>query len=218
MLSVCIVATVQSQTSTTLQTSTWSFRGEFIQAFSCELFCPCHWNATPDADFCKFNIAIRIKQGHYGNTRLDGLEIWLSGDFGGDLGDGEGEVVQFAFERAATHDQVDGVLDILSVIYPVNWKRIIGVARTAIEWRKDSDKAYAKRGDGKGEITLTFIKGSDKKTPVVINNLAYFASKKNYGFNLARANYNAKVGEDSFAFDNSNGSYVEVESSGTIEQ
>ena len=163
-------------------------------------------------------MAIRIKQGRYGDIKLDGLKLWMSGDFGDDLADGEGDVVQFAFERSATHEQVDGVLDILSTIYPVNWKRIIGVERTTIEWRKDNDKAYAKRGDGKGEIEMKFVRGSDKKTPVVINNLAYFAAKKNYGFDLARAKHNGKVGEDSFTFDNSNGFYIEVESSGVIEQ
>ena len=172
----------------------------------------------PDKDFCKFNIAIRIKQGRYGATKLDGMKIWLSGDFGDDLSDDEGDVVQFAFEPSSTYEQVDGALDILSTVYPITWERIIGIERTAMEWKKDSDKAYAKRSDGKGEIGLTFVKSSDKNTLTVMNNLAYFAAKKNYGFNIACAKQKAKVGEDSFAFDTSNGFYIEVESSGVIEQ
>jgi hypothetical protein len=34
----------------------------------------------PDKDFCKFNNAIKIKSGHVGKVKLDGLKLWMSGD------------------------------------------------------------------------------------------------------------------------------------------
>ena len=198
--------------------STWSFRAECIEACSCALFCPCYWNKAPDKDLCQFNIAARVKQGHYGDTRLDGLKFWMTGDFGADFSDGETKVVQFAFEPSATHEQVDALLAILSEIYPFHWRRIVGIQRTSIEWKKENLQARAERGDGKGKIMMTFVKGNDGKTPVVINNLTYFGAKKNYGFYLARANHHAKVGADSFTFDGVTGFYIEVESSGAVDQ
>ena len=94
--------------------------------------------------------------------------------------------------------------------------RVVGVERTTIEWTKEDDKAYAKRGDGKGEVEITFVLGSDGKTPVVINNLTYFGAKKNNGFHLARSKHHAKVGEDSFEFDGRTGFFIGVETSGTV--
>ena len=211
VLSLFIAVSAQSQTPT------WSFKAEHIEACSCDLFCPCYFSPIPDKEFCKFNIAIRVKQGQYGDTKLDGLKLWMSGDFGGNFENNETNMVQFAFEPSATHEQVDGLLVILSYIYPFHWKRIVGTERTTIEWKKENDKAHAKRGDGKGEVTLTFVKGSDGKTPVVVNNLTYFGAKKNDGFNLARAKHSAKVGSSPFVFESSNGFYIEVESSGNVE-
>ena len=98
-------------------------------------------------------------------------------------------------------------------IFPVRWKKVVGVERTTIEWTKRKDGAFAKRVDGKGEVSLTFVKGTDA-TPVVIQNMTYFGAKRNNGFHIARAKHNAKVGEDSFAFDGTTGFYIELESSG----
>ncbi len=196
------------------QTPSWSYDAEYIEACSCDLFCPCYFGPSPDKDFCKFNMAVRIKEGHYGKTKLNGMKVWITGDLGDNFGDGETEFVQFAFEPSATQEQVDGVLAILGNIYPVRWKKVVGVERTTIEWNKGGDKATAQRGDGKGEMTLTFVKGNDGKSPVVIKNLTYFAAKKNNGFVLAHSKHSAKVGEGSFAFDKATGFFIELISSG----
>jgi len=161
-------------------------------------------------------MAYKISEGHYGETKLDGMKFWISGDLGDDFGDGEAEIVQFAFEPEATQKQVDGVLAILGELFPVTWKQVVGVERTTIEWTKEDDKAYAKRGDGKGEVEITFVLGSDGKTPVVINNLTYFGAKKNNGFYLARSKHSATVGEDSFEFDGRTGFFIGLETSGTV--
>lgn len=212
VLTVLIAVSAQSQTTT------WSFKAEDIEACSCNLFCPCYWSTTPNHGFCRFNMAYRVSEGHYGETELDGLKFWISGDLGDDFGDGETEVVQFAFEPEATQAQIDGVLAILGEIFPVRWKRVVGIEKTEIEWKKEADKAYAKRGDGKGEVALTFVLGNDGKTPVVINNMTYFGAKKNSGFHLARSKHHAKVGDDSFEFDGRTGFFIEVETSGTVKE
>ncbi len=161
-------------------------------------------------------MAFKVSDGRYGNTNLDGLKFWVSGDLGDDFGDGETEVVQFAFEPSASQEQIDGVLAILGDIFPVHWKRVLGVERTAIRWNKTADKASASRADGKGAIELTAVMGNDGKTPVVIRNLTYFGAKKNHGFYLARSKHHAKMGASSFAFNNMTGFFVEVETSGLV--
>jgi hypothetical protein len=196
------------------KTPSWSFKAQDIESCSCELFCPCYWSTKPEKEFCKFNMAYKVIEGHYGKTKLHGMKFWVSGDLGNDFGDGETEAVQFAFEPSATQEQIDGVLAILGNIFPVRWKKVIGVERTPIAWKKEGDKAMAKRGDGKGQEELTFVKGNDGKTPVVIKNLTFFGAKKNNGFNIARSVHSAKLGDDSFSFNGTTGFFIEIESSG----
>ena len=108
----CVLAALFSVNAQS-QAETWSFKAEDIEACSCDLFCPCYWTTTPQHGFCRFNMAYKISEGHYGETKLDGMKFWISGDLGDDFGDGEAEIVQFAFEPEATQKQVDGVLAIL---------------------------------------------------------------------------------------------------------
>ena len=67
----------------------WRFNAEYIEACSCNLFCACYFNPTPDKDFCNFNNAIRVKKGHYGDVKLDGMKIWMSGNLGANFADGD---------------------------------------------------------------------------------------------------------------------------------
>src|SRR5690242_6169377 len=69
----------------------WHFNAQYIEACSCNLFCSCYMDAKPDKDFCKMDNAIRVKSGHYGNVKLDGMKIWMSGDLGANFAKGEAE-------------------------------------------------------------------------------------------------------------------------------
>src|SRR5207247_640152 len=54
----------------------WHFTAEYIEACSCNLFCPCFFYSRSDKDFCEFNNAIQVKRGHYGDVKLDGMKLW----------------------------------------------------------------------------------------------------------------------------------------------
>jgi hypothetical protein len=74
-----------------------------------------------DKDFCKFNNAIKIKEGHVGNVKLDGMKIWMAGDLGGDFTKGFNSAV-VTFEPSATKEQVDAVMTLVPKLYPGNWE------------------------------------------------------------------------------------------------
>ena len=56
----------------------WHFNGTVIEACSCPMFCQCYFNTEPALHktehgaehFCKFNMAYKINEGHYGKTDL----------------------------------------------------------------------------------------------------------------------------------------------------
>jgi len=68
----------------------WHFNGTVIEACSCPMFCPCYFNTEPALNhtehgaehFCKFNMAYKVNEGHYGDTDLAGVKFWVAGDLG----------------------------------------------------------------------------------------------------------------------------------------
>jgi hypothetical protein len=191
----------------------WSLKASYIEACSCELFCPCYFNTHPDKDYCKFNNVIKIEKGHYGNVKLDGMKLWMAGDLGGDFSKGELKSVYFTFEPSASQEQVDAALKVFAKIYPAKFMDQ-GVDRAPIVWEKKGKTAYAKLGAGQAEVTLSVVTGNDGKSPVVIKNLTYWGAKKNNGFVMAKSKHHYKGHQLDYAFDDANGFLIELESSG----
>ena len=96
----------------------WSIKASYIEACSCELFCPCYFNTHPEHDFCKFNMGVKIEKGNYGNVKLDGMNLWISGDLGRDWSKGDMKTAIFTFEPSATQEQVDAAMNVFPHIYP----------------------------------------------------------------------------------------------------
>jgi hypothetical protein len=191
----------------------WSLKASYIEACSCDLFCACYFNTHPDKDYCKFNNAIKIEKGHYGNVKLDGMKLWMAGDLGGDFSKGEMKSVYFTFEPSATQEQVDAALKVFAMIYPAKFMDQ-GVDRAPIVWEKKGKTAYAKLGDGQAEVTLSVVTGNDGRSPVVIKNLTYWGAKKNNGFVMAKSKHHYKGHQLDYAFEDANGFLIELESSG----
>jgi hypothetical protein len=194
----------------------WSLKASYIEACSCDLFCPCYFNTHPEKDFCKFNNVVKIEKGNYGDVKLDGMKLWISGDLGGDFSKGEMKSAYFTFEPSATQEQVDGALKVFAKIYPAKFMDS-GVDRAPIVWEKKGKTAHARLGDGQGEVSLSVVTGNDGKSPVVIKNLTYWGAKKNNGFVMAKSKHHYKGHQLDYAFEDANGFLIEIESSGGAE-
>jgi hypothetical protein len=57
----------------------WRMRGDVMEACSCATTCPCNFGSDPIPLPCEVVLGWRITDGHYGNTRLDGLNVVLYG-------------------------------------------------------------------------------------------------------------------------------------------
>ncbi len=191
----------------------WSIKATFIDACSCNLLCPCFFNTHPDKDFCKYNTAVKIQKGNYGEVKLDGMRVWMSGDMGADFSNGEFKSMYFTFEPSATQEQVDAAMKVLSFVSPAKAKDT-GIDRAPIVWQRKGKTAYAKLGDGQGEVSLSVLTGKDGKNPIVLKNIALGAEKKNNGFILAKSKHHYKGHQLDYAFEDKSGGIYEIESSG----
>jgi hypothetical protein len=161
----------------------------YIEACSCDQFCPCYFNdhatAHGDAHFCKFNNVLRVDKGYYKETKLDGVKVWLAGDLGSEWSKGKADWLVVNFDRSVSKAQQEAMSDILFQLYPMKWN-VLGVDSIPIAWEVKDGTAHARLGNGKGEVILARFSGSNNNSnqEVVIRNLKYWAAQSNDGFRM----------------------------------
>jgi hypothetical protein len=78
----------------------WRMRGDVMEACSCATTCPCNFGSDPIPLPCEVVIGWRISDGHYGNTRLDSLNVVLYGRIPGNAFQGNWTVGVYLDQRA----------------------------------------------------------------------------------------------------------------------
>jgi|GEM_PF-2736510 len=58
--------------------SKYEIKGNELEGCECTSVCPCIWSADATADQCRNLLGWEIIEGHYGSTKLDGLEFAAS--------------------------------------------------------------------------------------------------------------------------------------------
>ena len=91
----------------------WKIRGPEIVICNCSWGCPCQFNSLPSEGNCRAAIAIRIDEGHFGKTRLDGLSVAVLVAWPGAIHEGRGQCLPVIDERASP-EQREALLTILS--------------------------------------------------------------------------------------------------------
>ena len=127
----------------------WYLKAHIDEACSCPLFCPCYFNPSPAGDRCNFNNVFTVERGYYGDTVLDGMHVWISGNLKGDLAKGFDGVI-LAFEPGATEAQVKGFAAIATKLYPLPMDKVVTTDRTQITILHTPQKHVASRADGAG--------------------------------------------------------------------
>ncbi len=190
----------------------WSVKADYIEACSCSMFCSCYFNTKPEGGhMCQFDNAVKIAEGHVGDTKVDGLKFWLSGDLGGDFTKGMKSGI-ITVEPTASKAQVEAIKFLVGKIYPVKWGSV-AVDKAPITWEKNGLNGHAKLGNGQGEVSLKGVKGPDG-SETVINNLKYWGAQKNDGFHLAYGTHHYKGHGYNYSYKNMNGFFIHIESEG----
>ena len=195
---------------------TWSVKADYIEACSCNLFCQCYFSTTPEGgEFCEFNNAVKIREGHVGDTKLDGVKFWLSGDLGGDFSKGEMKSAVMTFDKGTTDDQKKAIAFLVGKIYPVKWGKVV-TDEQPITWQRDGNNGMAMIGDGTiGKVELTGVVANGKIA--TIHNLTYWGAQSNTGFELAHSVHHYKGNGFDYDENNKNGFFITIESHGDVD-
>jgi len=91
----------------------WRIVGDEVSTCNCAWGCPCQFNALPTHGRCEAIVAVRIHEGHYGPTRLDGVTYAGAYWWPGALHEGNG-ICQMVIDERATPAQREALLKITS--------------------------------------------------------------------------------------------------------
>lgn len=113
----------------------WQMKGQYLKSCNCAPGCPCDFWAAPTHGKCEGMCAMRIAEGYFGTTRLDGL-IWGGTYFWpGPLHEGNGTFQPYILE-SATPAQRAALLTIMSGKAGDSWFEVLAaVVSTVLEPR-----------------------------------------------------------------------------------
>ncbi len=160
----------------------WTLRGELALSCSCTVFCPCVLSLgqhPPTEAHCQGWAAIRIDEGRYGETELDGVKAGLLLEIPGLMSRGNWTTALFVDEKASIYavkaltrifsGRAGGSTHLLSILVG----SFLGVRQVPITYEVNGDTRIVqieKMIDG----ALTPIPGAQKGDNVVIRNSGYW--------------------------------------------
>lgn len=160
----------------------WRIVADETGTCNCAWGCPCQFNALPTHGRCEAIVAVRIREGHYGSTKLDGVTFAAAYWWPGAVHEGNG-VVQLAIDERATPEQRRALLNITSgkegctffEIFAAVVSKALDPIFTRIELTSDREKRMAElKVPGLGEFRVEPIKnpvtGEDHRALIKLPN------------------------------------------------
>jgi hypothetical protein len=198
----------------------FSMTASYIEACSCDMFCPCYFNnhstMHSDKQFCRANLVLKVDTGYYKSTKLDGAKVWVSTDLGSDWSTGKDSWVVMTFDPSDTAEQKAALSDILGQLYPFKWEKA-ATDTAAFSWNVDQTTgvAHAQMNNGKGEVVLERVAGTNPNQEIVIPNLKYWQAQSNNGFRMWKTNVENYSGQGhEFEYKGTNGFLITITFSG----
>jgi hypothetical protein len=227
-LFVCSIALLLlGVTSASSPKNDFEITSTYIEACSCDMFCPCYFNTHStnhtamgehhaEEHFCRANLVFKVDKGHYKDVKLDGARVWLSSDLGSDWSTGADSWLVLTFDPSVTAAQKAAFNDIIPQLMSIPWKSV-KTESAPFSWNIDthSGVASARREDGKAEVILERVKGDNPNEEVVIKNLKYWNAQSNDGFRMWKSKHEAYEGQgQKFDYSGTNGFLITIHFAG----
>jgi hypothetical protein len=139
--------------------TTWAIKGDYVDACSCSPVCTCAFGVPMEG--CEGMGAFKIKEGHYGETSLNGATVafYLKAE------------VEHAiyFDESLTGPQRDALQKILDKRFGKNAGMNLGVKTAKVNFSSESGKATVEV-PGIMTVKAQEEKGLDGKKPIVVVN------------------------------------------------
>lgn len=208
LLSVCCLVLMASNSAE----PAWRMKADYVEACSCNLFCPCYFNKHAQHPYCEFNMAVKVREGHAGKVNLAEAKYWLTGDLGDKWGtEKKAPWVVVSFDPSTSKEQRDALAPIILKTYGLEWGEL-KVQEAPVEIHHSGDIAEAKLAGGQmAYMKLKREPGADSKG-VVLHNVSYFGAQKNTGFEFYKSiEHRADVAGHKFSYSDRNAFLISID-------
>jgi hypothetical protein len=152
--------------------SQWWMRGDWFDVCSCNIACPCEFAQAPTNNRCEGVLAYHIREGAYGDVRLDGLNVIGVAHFAGNIWAGEAKVSLGLFIDERANERQRQALQLVfsgqAGGFMANFAKLIGEVRglefVPITFALANDLAYW-RAEIPGKVTASAEALSGPMTP-----------------------------------------------------
>ena len=153
------------------QVHEWHVTGDWFDVCSCSVPCPCEFAQPPTNNHCEGVLVWHIREGHYGDVRLDGLNVLALGAFDGNIWAGAKAAMAIFLDERADERQRQALQSIFGGQvggWPAGFAELIGDLRgvefAPIRVEVSDDLAYW-RAEIPGKVTATAEALSGPTTP-----------------------------------------------------
>ncbi len=160
----------------------WKVEGDYFEGCNCQSICPCIFLADPDEGDCQLTIGWHIQKGHYGSTRLDGLNVAGIFHAPGNMVTGPKWQAALYLDEHATKEQVEALTKIFSgqaggflANVAAFIGEVLGVRATPIQFGVDGKRRWM-RIPNVLELEVEGIKGGDPNKEARVTNPALYGA------------------------------------------
>lgn len=102
------------ESSSTTQISTWYLKADYVETCNCDYGCPCNFDAFPTNGFCRALVLYHIREGNYGDIKLDGLDVVGAYSWPKAIHEGNGTMQLYITKNTADNNTRHALVDIFS--------------------------------------------------------------------------------------------------------
>lgn len=155
--------------------SDWKLKGNYFEACSCDVVCPCIFLKDPSKGICEGYLVWHIDSGEKDGVDLSGLNVAVALHAPGNLTQGGMKFVIYIDKRANDEQlaaltaiykgEVGGHMEVIAGLVG----EVAGVVQADIELKSD-DKEKSLSIAGVGGLQMTALTGGDDSQPVKVHN------------------------------------------------
>ena len=91
----------------------WQVRVDYVETCNCDFGCPCNFTGYPTDGFCEALVGYHVRDGRFGRTKLDGLDVIYAAAWPRAIHQGGGRLRLYLSEHA-TAEQREALVHIFS--------------------------------------------------------------------------------------------------------
>jgi hypothetical protein len=100
--------------SSTAQIPSWHLKADYVETCNCDYGCPCNFDAFPSNGFCRALVLYHIREGNYGDIKLDGLDVVGAYSWPKAIHEGNGTMQLYIGKNTSDNNTRHALVDIFS--------------------------------------------------------------------------------------------------------